>query len=151
MLPQIPLYLAGKLTIWIVPNGSAISSVCVRRTCFHCSHIQICYITGLGLQFSSLVYLAPLHDTVCNSLKLGNTLEYKQIPSHRTELSRCTSVDSTNDLVHMLQTCSCAVRTQSDRCWSIKVSVILYVLSVDSFFVIPLASVVNRHILCYSE
>ncbi len=39
----------------------------------------------------------------------------------------------------MLQTCLCATLTQSDRCWSIKVSIILCVLSADSYlpFLLP--------------
>ncbi len=43
----------------------------------------------------------------------------------------------------MLWTCSCTVQTQSDHCQSIKVSIILCVLSLDNFFAISLASAVD--------
>ncbi len=42
-------------------------------------------------------------------------------------------------------------RSRSDHCRSIKMSIILYVLNVDSFFTISVASVENRHIFHYSE
>ncbi len=51
----------------------------------------------------------------------------------------------------MLQTCSCAARIRSDHCRSIRVSIILCLLSVDSFFAVSVASAVNGSILCYSE
>ncbi len=73
--------------------------------------------------------------------KAGNTLEHTQVrtTSHRTKLPRHASVGSTNDLRRTLWTFSCAVRTQSNRCQSIKESIILCVLSVGSFlpFLLP--------------
>ncbi len=86
--------------------------------------------------------------------KAGNTLEHAQvcIALQGTELPRHASVNSTNNLRHTLWTCSCAARTRSDHCQSVKVSIILLcVLSVDSFFTVSVALVMNRPILCYSE
>ncbi len=85
--------------------------------------------------------------------KAGNTLEHAQLcmATHHTKLPRCTSVDSTNNPRHMLQTCSCTAHTRSDHCWSIKISIILCVLSVDSFFAVYVVLVANRRIICYSE
>ncbi len=62
------------------------------------------------------------------------------------KLHQHTSMVSANNLRHMLQTCSCAAQTQSDGCWSIKVRIILGVLSVNSFFAVSVASVANGRI-----
>ncbi len=61
--------------------------------------------------------------------KAENTLEHVQVhtASHSTKLAPCI--------------CSCVVQTRSDCCRFIKVSIILCVLSVDSFFAISVASV----------
>ncbi len=48
--------------------------------------------------------------------------------------------------LNMLMCC----QTQSDRCQSIKVSIILCVLSVDSFFAISVASATDKRIYVYS-
>ncbi len=73
--------------------------------------------------------------------KARNTLEHAQVCTafHRTKLPWCASVDSTNNLRHTLQICSCAVQTLFDCCQSIKVGIILCVLGVDSFlaFLLP--------------
>ncbi len=80
-----------------------------------------------------------------------NHLQMVWFPSgpHHIELLRCASVDSMNDLRHMLQTCSCIAQSRSDHCWSIKMSIILCILSVDNSFAVSVASAANRHILCY--
>ncbi len=68
---------------------------------------------------------------------------------HHIILPQCASVDSANNLKHTLRTCSCTVRPWSDGCWSIKVSIVLCMLSVDTFFVVSIATVVYRRIcLC---
>ncbi len=54
------------------------------------------------------------------------------------------SVNSINDLRLTPQTCSCTGQNRSDHCRSIKVSIILCMLSVDSFFAISIALVANR-------
>ncbi len=59
--PQIPSHLTEKLTKMITSNGSAISLVRARQTCFHRPHIRICYITGLGL----LVYTHLMWMCTC--------------------------------------------------------------------------------------
>ncbi len=60
---------------------------------------------------------------------------------HHTKLAPCARVDRKNEQRHTLQTGSCTAQTRSDLCHSIKVSIILCVLSVDSFFASFVASV----------
>ncbi len=64
--------------------------------------------------------------------------------------NRRASVDSMNDEAYALNMLMCC-KTRSDCCRSIKVSIILRMLSVESFFAVSVASAVNRSILCYSE
>ncbi len=74
-------------------------------------------------------------------IKPGTRLStHRSAPHHNTpNCLSLASVDSKNDLRHTLWTCSCAVQTRSDCCQSIKVSIILCMISVDSFFTISVA------------
>ncbi len=100
-----------------------------------------------------VLFQIPKHG-FCDALtKARNTLEHAQVhtASHCTELSQCTSVDSTNNLRYTLRTCSCVACTQSDRCRSLKVSINFCMLSVDRFLAISIVAVVNRRVYVYSE
>ncbi len=78
----------------------------------------------------------------------GNTLKHTwgHTTPHRTKLPQSAIGDSANNLKYTLQTYSCTAQIQSDGCRSIKVSIILRMLSVGSSFAVSVASGANTHI-----
>ncbi len=119
---------------------------CSNLTCqsdgivlFYAFRLETCWATSL--MFTSCVF------------KARNTLEHTRvcITLYHTKLPQRVSVDSTNKQKHALQTYLRGAQTRSNHCRSIKVSIILCVISVDTFFAISVASVMDGCISCYSE